>query len=113
MRIKQTCQAYARSTGNPCQAKALTNGRCKNHGGLSTGPKTPKGRKAIAEATRQRMASGQQKRVLAGFYSWLEGGGREMLSRLAKNREKRKRWERMMLESTHASRTRAQAYYEV
>jgi hypothetical protein len=38
------------------------------------------------------MASGQQERVLAGFYRWLEGGGREMLSRLAKNREKRKRW---------------------
>jgi hypothetical protein len=43
------------------------------------------------------MASGQQERVLAGFYLWLEGrGGREMLSRLAKNREKRKRWERLM-----------------
>jgi hypothetical protein len=35
-------------------------------------------------------------RVLAGFYRWLEGGGREMLSRLAKNREKRKRWERLV-----------------
>ena len=44
---------------------------------------------------------------MAGFYRWLEGGGREMLSRLAKNREKRKRWKRMMLEQTHASRTRA------
>jgi len=107
MRQKTKCEAYARSTGNPCQAKALTNGRCKNHGGMSTGPKTPEGRKAIAEATRQRMASGQQERVLAGFYRWLEGGGREMLSRLAKNREKRKRWKRMMLEQTHASRTRA------
>jgi hypothetical protein len=107
VKYKNTCAAYARSTGKPCQAKALPNGRCKNHGGLSTGPKTPEGRKAIAEATRQRMASGQRKRVLAGFYRWLEGGGREMLSRLAKNREKRKRWKRMMLESTHASRTGA------
>jgi hypothetical protein len=41
------------------------------------------------------MASGQQERVLEGFYHWLEGGGREMLSRLAKNREKRKRWKRL------------------
>jgi hypothetical protein len=95
MRIKQTCGAYARSTGNPCQAKALQNGRCKNHGGMSTGPKTSKGRQAIAEATRQRMTSGQRMRVLEGFYRWLEGGGREMLSRLAKNREKRKRWKRL------------------
>ena len=96
MRLKIKCAAYARSTGHPCQAKALANGRCKNHGGLSTGPKTPEGRQAIAQSMRQRMASGQQERVLAGFYLWLEGGGREMLSRLAKNREKRKRWERLM-----------------
>ena len=92
------CGAYARTTGNSCQAKALTNGRCKNHGGMSTGPKTPEGRQAIAQATRKRMASGQQERVLAGFYRWLEGGGRGMLSRLAKNRGKRKRWERLMLQ---------------
>ena len=107
MKYKNTCGAYARSTGKPCQAKALTNGRCRLHGGLSRGATTPEGRKAIAEATRQRMASGQQERVLAGFYSWLAAGGREKLSRLAKNREKRKRWERRMLEQAHASRTGA------
>ena len=94
---KITCGAHARSTGHPCKAKALANGRCKNHGGMSTGPKTPEGRQAIAQATRQRMASGQRKKALEGFYRWLEGGGREMLSKLAKNREKRKRWERLML----------------
>ena len=104
MRLKIKCGAYARTTGNPCQAKALTNGRCKNHGGMSTGPKTPKGRQAIAQATRQRMASGQQERVLAGFYRWLAEGGRDILSRLAKSREKRKRWERLMRQQ-HSPRT--------
>ena len=98
MRQKTKCGAYARTTGQPCQAKALTNGRCKNHGGMSTGPTTLKGRQAIAQATRQRMASGGRIRVLEGFYRWLEGGGREMLSRLAKNREKRKRWEKLRLQ---------------
>jgi hypothetical protein len=107
MRQQLKCGAYARTTGNPCQAKALGNGRCKNHGGMSTGPKTPEGRQAIAQSTRQRMASGGRIRVLEGFYRWLEGGGMEMLSRLAKNREKRKRWERRMLEQPHASRTGA------
>lgn len=107
MTKSQRCGAFARSTGQPCQAKALANGRCKNHGGLSTGAKTTNGRKAIAEATRQRMASGQQERVLQGFYRWLEGGGREVLSRLAKSREKRKRCKRLMLEQIHASRTGA------
>jgi len=38
------CRAYARSTGLPCRAKALENGRCRNHGGLSTGPKTAEGK---------------------------------------------------------------------
>jgi hypothetical protein len=107
MRLKIKCEAYARSTGNPCQAKALTNGRCKNHGGMSTGPKTPEGRQAITEATRQRMASGGHIVVLEGFYRWLDCGGREVLSRLAKSRERRKRWERLMLQKTHASRTGA------
>jgi len=107
MKYKNICGAYARSTGNPCQAKALTNGRCKNHGGMSTGPKTLEGRRAIAEASRQRMASGLQGRVLEGFYRWLEGGGRELLSRLAMSREKNRRWARRMLEQAHASRTGA------
>ena len=98
MKTKVKCGAYARSTGQPCQAKALANGRCKNHGGFSKGATTLEGRQAIAEATRQRMASGQRLRALEGFYRWLEGGGREMLSQLAKARERRKRWRRLMLE---------------
>ena len=64
---------------------------------MSTGPKTQEGRRTISDATRQRMASVGRVRVLEGFYRWIEGGGREVLSRLAKSREKRKRWERMML----------------
>ena len=100
------CGAHARTTGNPCQAKALTNGRCKNHGGMSTGPKTQEGRQAIAQATCQRMASGGRIRVLEGFYRWLEGGGREMLSRLASTRERRKRWKRLMAKKIRPSHRR-------
>ena len=100
MRQKIKCGAYARSTGNPCQAKALTNGRCKNHGGMSTGPKTLEGRRAISQATRLRMASGGRIRALEGFYRWLVGGGREALSRLAKERERRKHWKRVIREHT-------------
>ena len=54
---------------------------------MSTGPKTPEARQAISEARRQRMGSGGRMRALEGFYRWLEGGGREALSRLAKERE--------------------------
>jgi hypothetical protein len=98
MRNKQKCEAHARSTGNPCQAKALANGRCRNHGGLSTGPTSFAGKLAVAAATSERMAAGQRERALAGFYAWLDGGGREILSRLAKARERRRRWRRMMLQ---------------
>ncbi len=91
MRKKIKCGAYARSTGKLCQAGALRNGRCRNHGGLSTGPKSLEGRRAIAEATRKRMLSGQRIRALEGFKAWLDSGGRERLSKLAISRFKRKR----------------------
>ena len=71
---------------------ALANGRCRNHGGLSTGPISAVGKLAIAAATSQRMAAGQRERALEGLYRWLEGGGREMLSKLAKRRFQRQRW---------------------
>jgi hypothetical protein len=91
MRRKIFCGAYARSTGKPCKAGALRNGRCRNHGGLSTGPKSLEGRKAIAEATRKRMLSGQRIKALEGFKTWLDNGGRELLSKLAINRYRRQR----------------------
>ena len=44
MDTKQTCGAKTR-TGAPCKNTRLyTSGRCKNHGGLSTGPKTEEGK---------------------------------------------------------------------
>ena len=91
MRKKIKCGAYARSTGKPCQAGALRNGRCRNHGGLSTGPKTIQGRRAVAEATCQRMLFGQRIKALEGFKAWLNTGGRERLSKLAINRFRRQR----------------------
>lgn len=33
--------------GTPCQCPAMTNGRCRLHGGLSTGPKTAAGIESI------------------------------------------------------------------
>src|SRR6266508_3384434 len=37
------CGARSKRTGKPCQAAAMPNGRCKLHGGKSTGPRTPEG----------------------------------------------------------------------
>lgn len=40
------CNARTK-TGRPCRAVALAHGRCKWHGGLSTGPKTPEGKAKV------------------------------------------------------------------
>jgi hypothetical protein len=37
------CGARSKRTGKPCRAPAMPNGRCKFHGGKSTGPRTPEG----------------------------------------------------------------------
>lgn len=50
---RSRCGAYARSTRQPCQAPAMANGRCKLHGGLSTGPKTADGKARALANLRQ------------------------------------------------------------
>ena len=46
----QRCGAKTRR-GTPCQTPAITGkARCRLHGGLSTGPKTPEGKARIAAA---------------------------------------------------------------
>jgi hypothetical protein len=77
---KIVCGAYARTTGNPCLGRSLKNGRCKLHGGLSTGPKTLEGKKRIAEAAHKRMINGQKYKAQEGFKRWIAGGGRDLLS---------------------------------
>ena len=55
------CTAVTRK-GEPCKAPAVwlpgetqpRNGKCRVHGGLSTGPNTEDGRRAIAESNRRR-----------------------------------------------------------
>lgn len=54
---ERSCCAKTRA-GTPCKRRGLgKGGRCANHGGLSTGPKTTEGRQRIAEAQRKRWAA--------------------------------------------------------
>lgn len=56
-RYRQPCHAKTRK-GHPCRNKSEPGRRrCKFHGGMSTGPKTPEGRERIAEAQRARWAA--------------------------------------------------------
>ena len=65
------CGARCRD-GHLCQAKAtrdaetgcyVRNGRCRLHGGLSTGPRTVEGKRRIGEAARQRAQARRAGRV--------------------------------------------------
>ena len=38
------CGATCKRTGQPCQGAAMPNGRCRMHGGTSTGARTPEGK---------------------------------------------------------------------
>lgn len=91
MRSKVFCGAYARSTKKPCIAKALANGKCRNHGGLSTGPKTLEGKKRIAIATQKRMVNGQKYKAQEGFKRWIDAEGRYFLSQIMIARWRRKK----------------------
>lgn len=59
------CGARTR-LGRPCLRRALLNGRCRNHGGMSTGPRTLEGRlRALAnlkqfQAEKSAPSSGEQ-----------------------------------------------------
>jgi hypothetical protein len=48
-RTAARCGAKTRR-GTPCLGPAMRNGRCRLHGGLSTGPRTIAGREAIRRA---------------------------------------------------------------
>ncbi len=47
--LELTCGAKTKSKGTPCKQKVLySNGRCKFHGGMSTGPRTVEGKRRSA-----------------------------------------------------------------
>ena len=94
MQLKAFCGAYARSTGRPCRATALANGRCRNHGGLSTGPRSVEGRKKISGLSKARYHEGHGKTLKQGYKAWLEAGGRQVLKAQAKRRWRLLKWRR-------------------
>ena len=55
--------------GTPCQAPAMRNGRCRLHGGKSTGPKTPEGLERL-----------RQVKTIHGLYTAEAIGHRRMVN---------------------------------
>jgi hypothetical protein len=61
------CGAHARSTGQPCKKPPMANGRCRLHGGLSTGRPIISGyytREAKAQRARMRELTRSVKAML-------------------------------------------------
>jgi hypothetical protein len=59
---RKICGAKTRK-GQPCRCQGLgRGGRCKYHGGMSTGPRTPEGRQRCSEGTKRRWAAWRTRR---------------------------------------------------
>ena len=82
------CGAKAKSRGGaPCQRAAMANGRCRLHGGLSTGPKTPEGIERIRRAKTKHGRRSKRAKAERASYRDLLRACRELLTVLSCNRE--------------------------
>jgi hypothetical protein len=68
--------------GMPCRCPAMPNGRCRLHGGLSTGAKTPAGIERIRQSVTKHGRYSQQAREERGHYRNLLQQCRETLAAL-------------------------------
>ena len=76
------CGAKTR-TGTPCKAPAMANGRCRLHGGKSTGPRTPEG---LAKSKRANWKHGfysEESIRQRAFFRFLLNESRELVERIA------------------------------
>jgi hypothetical protein len=74
------CGAKTRC-GSLCKQPAMKSGRCRLHGGKSTGPRTPEGRRRIAEANfRHGRYTKQTKQQQREFRTLLKGLRDQLLS---------------------------------
>lgn len=65
------CGARCKRTGLPCRQPAMRNGRCRLHGGKSTGPRTKAGREAIAAANYKHGWYSGSNQALLKYLRWL------------------------------------------
>jgi hypothetical protein len=63
-RLRLVCRCGARTrAGGSCRQPAMANGRCRMHGGLSTGPRTQEGLQRLALARTVHGAYGREMRA--------------------------------------------------
>jgi len=64
------CEARTRK-GTPCRAPAMANGRCRMHGGKSTGPRTQEGLERSRKANWKHGYYSAESIALRRYISWL------------------------------------------
>jgi len=72
------CGARTRR-GTSCRCPAMANGRCRLHGGLSTGPKTPEGIERIRRAVTKHGLYAEQSKAEWRYYRTLLRNCRQFL----------------------------------
>ena len=77
----QRCGAKNRR-GTPCRCPAMPNGRCRLHGGLSTGPTTAQGIERIRQAVTKHGRYSQAAKVERQYTQRLLKDCRELLNRV-------------------------------
>ena len=80
------CGAKTRS-GTPCKAPAMANGRCRMHGGKSTGPRTPKGLERSRKANLKHGLYSAESIAERRYISQLLRNSRETLEQVEKKVE--------------------------
>jgi hypothetical protein len=77
-RTAPRCGARTR-VGAPCKGPAMLNGRCRMHGGASTGPRTPEGLQRIVKARTVHGAYSTEMRELRRLMRLLDEEQRRVL----------------------------------
>lgn len=54
MQATKRCSATQQPNSPACEQPALSNGKCRSHGGASTGPRTAEGKARVSAAQRLR-----------------------------------------------------------
>ena len=76
------CGARTRR-GVPCRGPAMANGRCRMHGGKSTGPRTPQGLEALRKAHLKHGYYSAESIALRRYLRMLMADSRETLEEVA------------------------------
>lgn len=82
------CGAKTRS-GTPCNAPAMANGRCRMHGGKSTGPRTPEGLERSRKANFKHGLYSAESIAERKFIRQLLRNSREIIEKVEKDVESR------------------------